>query len=433
MPATALTGSRIRARRIALALKQGDVAAQAGISPSYLNLIEHNRRRIGGRLLNDIARALRCDATALAEGADATLLDALREAAATHPDAAEAGDMEALEDFAGRFPGWARRLAASHARAEGAARQVDALTDRLAHDPELSAALHEVLSTVTAIHSAASILVETKDIDPEWQARFQRNLAEDSARLTQSAETLVRYLDATEAEDQGALSPQEEMDAFLGAANYHFPPLERAVKPSPRSILASGPPLSEAAQSLLTAHLARYAREAAAMPLADFTAALKTHGPDPSALATAFTVPLAAVLRRFASLPPDLLSAGTGLVSCDGAGALTLRKEAEGFPLPRFGAACPLWPLYQALSRPMTPIRAALVTGRQTPRRFTAYAICEPLSAGFDGPQVLEATMLILPQTLAPLPNAQETRVGPACRICASPDCPARREPSVMA
>ena len=46
-----LTGNRIRERRLVMGMKQADLAAAAGISPSYLNLIEHNRRRIGGKLL----------------------------------------------------------------------------------------------------------------------------------------------------------------------------------------------------------------------------------------------------------------------------------------------------------------------------------------------------------------------------------------------
>ena len=53
-----LTGSRIRERRIMSGLKQAELARMADISPSYLNLIEHNRRRIGGKLLLDIAEVL---------------------------------------------------------------------------------------------------------------------------------------------------------------------------------------------------------------------------------------------------------------------------------------------------------------------------------------------------------------------------------------
>ena len=46
MALSALTGTRLRERRQALGLRQADLAAQMGISASYLNLIEHNRRRI---------------------------------------------------------------------------------------------------------------------------------------------------------------------------------------------------------------------------------------------------------------------------------------------------------------------------------------------------------------------------------------------------
>ncbi len=49
MPMTALTGSRLRERRTALGLRQSDLAERAGISPSYLNLIEHNRRNVTPR------------------------------------------------------------------------------------------------------------------------------------------------------------------------------------------------------------------------------------------------------------------------------------------------------------------------------------------------------------------------------------------------
>ena len=65
-----LTGSRIRERRVDLGIRQTDLANAVGISASYLNLIEHNRRRIAGKLLNDLARAMQVDPSALTEGAE---------------------------------------------------------------------------------------------------------------------------------------------------------------------------------------------------------------------------------------------------------------------------------------------------------------------------------------------------------------------------
>ena len=57
-----LTGTRVRNRRLDLGLRQSHVAKEIGISGSYLNLIEHNRRRIGATLLGDLARVLEIDA-----------------------------------------------------------------------------------------------------------------------------------------------------------------------------------------------------------------------------------------------------------------------------------------------------------------------------------------------------------------------------------
>jgi predicted transcriptional regulator len=114
---------------------------------------------------------------------------------------------------------------------------------------------------------------------------------------------------------------------------------------------------------------------------------------------------------------------------CDGSGALILRKPVEGFALPRHGSACPLWPLYTALSRPAQPVMAVVEMPGLAARRFAVQAFCAasyPL--GFDGPQVRDAAMLIRPQRggEAGLP------VGSSCRICPRGACPARREPAII-
>jgi len=53
--ATVLTGTRIRERRLAMARRQADIARAVGISPAYLNLIEHNRRPVGADLIARLA------------------------------------------------------------------------------------------------------------------------------------------------------------------------------------------------------------------------------------------------------------------------------------------------------------------------------------------------------------------------------------------
>ncbi len=85
----------------------------------------------------------------------------------------------------------------------------------------------------TAIRSTATILAETRDIDPEWRDRFHRNMAEDSARLAEGAEALVRYLDEASSTDFSGSTPQEELDSWLREAGFHIPD-QRAPFPQSR-------------------------------------------------------------------------------------------------------------------------------------------------------------------------------------------------------
>ena len=54
----AILGTRIRERRRRAGITQSNLAKKIGISASYLNLIEGNKRRIAGPMLVKIADAL---------------------------------------------------------------------------------------------------------------------------------------------------------------------------------------------------------------------------------------------------------------------------------------------------------------------------------------------------------------------------------------
>lgn len=434
MPRSALTGTRIRERRLMLSIRQGVLAQTVGISSSYLNLIEHNRRRIGGKVLIDLAAALDVDPTSLSQGVEGAVLDTLREAADDHDMASE--DLTRLEEFVGRFPGLADLLVSLYRRSNDLDRAVGELSDRLTHDPFLSASMHEVLSTVTAIRSTASILRDTPDIDPEWRGRFQRNIHEESVRLAESADALVQYLDADsgDASSVTATTPHEELDTYLAGHEYHLAPLEtgqQAAQMPDTSRLKSS-----AGQSLARDYFDRYRHDAVAMPLDRVQSIVAEMGAAPMAIAQHFGVDLISAFRRLASIAATLTIGPVGLVICDASGTLTFRKPIDGFPLPRYGAACPLWTLYQSLTQPSVPLRRIVAMAGRNPKRFLTYAISQlSLPTAFDQPPVIQAAMLILPDTaisddLGVLP---ETPVGTSCRICARAACAARREPSILA
>ncbi|HGG04587.1 MAG TPA: helix-turn-helix domain-containing protein [Aliiroseovarius sp.] len=430
--ASRLTGTRIRERRLGLGLRQSHLAAQVGISPAYLNLIEHNKRKIGGKLLGDLARSLQVESGDLSTGAEAALIGLLSAAAARYP--AKKAELDRVEELVGRFPGWANVLAAQHGRIRELERLVDALSDRLTHDPHLAANLHEVLSTVTAIRSAVSILSGEDTLERDWQARFLRNVAEDSDRLTRSAQGLVSFLEGGQQEGDAHLSPQQEVTEFLQAHQMFFPSLEEG-RGRIADVIAAAPALqSDAAAALADRWLNRYLKDAQALPLQAFAADWQASNFDPLAIAARFHTDVAAVLRRAAGLAGAGLGAVAGLVICDGSGTLTTRYEIPGFPIPRFGAACPRWPLFQALTQPSRPIRAQVHTPGDHQQVFTCLATSEPtFPEGLDGPAVHEATMLILPAPADPAPRQKPLLVGPGCRVCPRAACPARREMSLLA
>ena len=292
----------------------------------------------------------------------------------------------------------------------------------MAADPaisrHLSASLHEMLTAVASVRSTAGILAETEDIAPEWRAKFHANLHEDSERLAAGAEALVAFLDGAGKEhDRGSASPQEEVEEWAAAADWQADRLAGRV-----GHLASG-----AARAMAAVWLAETQADAAALPEPAFRAALEQVGAEPLLLAARFGCSPMATFRRIALLA----GSGAGLVVCDGSGTMIFRKPLPGFALPRFGAACPLWPLFQALTQPMQPIEARVRLPGAGGRRFLTRAFSEPyFPMGFGGPVLTRAAMLIFPDDAAPL--ASTRTVGTSCRICPENACPARREPSIL-
>lgn len=423
-----MIGTRIRQKRVSCGLRQADLAKQAGISPSYLNLIEHNRRRIGGKTLLQIAQVLKVEPATLREGAEATLVSALQEAASARPEPAP--ELDRIEEFVGRFPGWAALVADLARRRDGLERTVGVLTERLAHDPQLAEALHEVISTATSIRSTASILVETRELEPEWQMRFHRNLNEDGQRLSEGAEALMRYLEGAPETGSDIKSPQDELHAFLEEHDFHFPQLEGwgAATRVNALVRKAGALETTPARGLAAQVLTQYVEDARALPLDELQAQIARHGTAPDALAKATGQPLFQIFRRLAMLPEDVTGGPIGLITTDGAGAIILRKPVLGFAVPRGGAGCTLWPLYEVLAQPARALRMIL---RQGDLRLEALAVGEERRpAGFDHPPLGHAHMLLRP---APDGGGAARDVGATCRICPLAECAARREPSILA
>ena len=422
-----LTGSRIRERRLALGLKQGVLAETVGVSPSYLNLIEHNHRKIGGKLLLALARALEVDAAALTEGVDAGISELLDAAARALGDVP--AETARVDELVARFPGWTALIAAQETRARTLEGQIEALRDRLAHDPALAEAMHEVLSSVAAIRTTADILVREADLDPAWRGRFHRNLHEDAERLSSRATGLLAQFETPGAGSE-ASAPEETVEAMFEAAGHAFAEIEACSDDASgaiEAVLARSAGMEDGpARARAEARLRAYADDARRLPMAAFAQTAKAAGYDPARVVEAVGGDVALVLRRMASLPADDGVPPRGLAICDASGAMLHRRRLQGFVLPRVAAGCPLWPLYRALGRVGQADMAVIETPQGA--RFKAWAVAQPVG----GPQVfgavprVEAVMLVMPMA-ADSAEGEVIAAGPGCGTCPRMGCPARR------
>ena len=423
MSGSDLIGSRIREKRIQLRMRQSKLAQTVGISPSYLNLIEHNRRRIGGKLLSDLADTLMIDIDLLAEDGKSSKVARLEESAQYHKVDVHS---ESARELATRFPQWSSFLIDLDRNVRSLEATIDALSDRLSHDPQLATSLHEVITTVTAIRATSSILTDTSDIDPMWQMRFQRNISEDSLRLAEEAQALVDYLD-TDDKDARTGTPHEEVEAFLRDNDYHFQMIETEGA-DVEDVLNASAIRSTSARAMARNALLTYQQDAVRLPLSELVNDLPIKT-GLSQLVQKYDCSIPLLMRRLACLPLAVVGRDFGMVSMDVSGSILFRKQIDGFHMPRFGSACTYWPIFQALQMPMRLLEDVVIhTGREG-GTFHTYSYCEAIQDSVQHPPRLVAHMLFYPHQAE---TSRATRVGATCRVCAIATCPSRREPSIL-
>ncbi len=419
-------GARLRAVRQEAGLSQAALARRLDISASYLALIEAGRRPLPPRILAAAAATLGVAPAQLTARPDPRLVQALALSAARSRLALDP------VPFAEASPDWARVIADQAARIAGLERSLGALRDPAAHDRGLDAALHEVVSSVTAVAAAGAILAGEEDPGAAWRARFRRNLAEDAARLSAGMADVVARLSGRGVPGAGdvAVGGLEawRLQRLHGGTAGEAGTADDAANEPGGADEARGAPVAPLGRDWLARDWdARLRTDAARVPdraLATVAGAV----PDPAAIARSTGADIPAVLRRLAAAMPD--RDACACVICDASGTPLLRRAASAFPLSLTEPPCPLWPLFDALRQPGRALRrrVAMAGATQTCLVFAAAEHVGP--SRFDAPPRIEAVMLAIPEPDAALPadTGPIHVVGSSCRLCPAVDCPARRE-----
>jgi predicted transcriptional regulator/DNA-binding XRE family transcriptional regulator len=457
---TSILGTRIRQRRREIGVSQADLARRVGISAPYLNLIEFNKRRIAGGLLRKIADALNLTLEEIDDVSERQLLSSLTELA--HDPALRPFDLEVARtnELIGRFPGWARGIAAIARSERDATGRAKILADRMSNDPFLSETVHRMLSRIAAIRSAAEILSEVDDIPDYRRDKFNEIIFLESKALTDTAEALATYLDKAEDLDP-TLTPVDEVQAMFDARLNKFQEIEEETI-SMSGLLTDAQPISRRikAQDLVSQHLgdtlnavidaqsqiktsaARtramaalrdYAVGAILLPIGAFAARARTMRYDIEALSEAFSVEIENICRRLTALSSEDGAPQFGYLRANAAGTIIERLGTDGLSVPRYSAACPLWVLYRAQQSPEAVIRQRAVFPDGARYVFVARARLVGQS-GFGKPRHYVTDMVTLNESdaektvYAPGAAVSMEEVGPSCRSCPRYACAHRVE-----
>ncbi|WP_062119347.1 helix-turn-helix domain-containing protein [Aureimonas sp. AU40] len=447
-------GPRIRRLRLSKALSQTAMASELGISPSYLNLIERNQRPLTVQLLLKLSSVYRIEAEEFGE--EGGLLPALRQAFADPLISGELAGEGEIADLAASAPNAARAILKLHQAYREQAERLSDLGELLAREGRAS--------LLAGARLPADEMRETLERRPHHFAAIEAE-AEEFARALGPSEDLLAALKTWLRAEHGIavrVLPASAMPVwrrrydrhsqrlFLSERlspfdQLHEVALEAALLRMDKAITAEIADLalsSDEARRLARFEIGRYAAHALAMPYSAFARAAASVRYDIAVLAARFRVSFGQAAERLTTLArPGEAGVPFFLLEIDHAGHRLRRLGAAGFPLLRFGGACPKLVSYAAFARPGEILFEA-VEMPDGARFLTLARTLEGLAAGFDerprrtallvGCEFERRSEIVYADRLPASAAGGETAgvpIGPACRSCERIACIARAEP----
>jgi predicted transcriptional regulator/DNA-binding XRE family transcriptional regulator len=432
-------GARLKRLRRERGMNQAAMAAELGISASYLNHLERNQRPVTAPVLLRLAEAFDIDVKAFAaEGSDAAGAEQLAEIFAD-PILADLGiarfelveladNAPAAADAIVRLYTAVRELQRQPVAEAGADPRVlitpetwvrDYIQAQRNHFPELEegaetlgGALSDPLSVAEALRRRLKEAwgVEARVVDPDMLDDVSQHY--DPQRRTFMLSTLLRPENRT-----------------FGLA-YQLALLEFA--PLIDRMLDGARPPDLGSRRLLHMSFANYAASAIMMPYGKFLRAAEEHRYALDRLCGQFGANIEQISHRITTLGR---SGARGvpffMLRVDPAGNISKRYAGESFPFSHFGGTCPRWHLHAAFQTPGQTIRQLIETP-DGQRYFTISRTIErPIRPDLRDDALL-AIGLGCDVRYAPriayadgldLTNTPATPVGPACAICPRIGC----------
>ncbi|WP_238475446.1 helix-turn-helix domain-containing protein [Sphingomonas cavernae] len=436
-------GERLRALRQRAGLGQSAMAARLGISVSYLSQLENDDRPMTSAVLAALGRHYPLDLDAFESDEPARRFAALR-TALDEPLFAEmplAPDL--LEKLVEQQPHFADRFIALHAAYRHAEERLQMVEETMSSGvsdgsrlpwEEIRDWFHEAGNYVDLLDRRAEALAA--DIGPGEPALIGRLRTAHGVGLDTGGDAMDAPLHALDRTTRRLrLSPAlpPESRRFFLAHQLVALDMEDEIR-----AIADNAALGTAeARRLLAVGLANYAAGALLMPYERFRNTARTLRHDIDRLCQRFSVSFEQACHRLSTLQrPGARGIPFFFCRVDMAGNITKRHSATRLQFARFGGACPLWIVHEAVAIPdrilvqlaETPDGVRYVqmakglvkpsgSYARTPRRYAVALGCEVEHAR----DFIYADGLDLAGAATP--------IGISCRLCPRPDCDQRAFP----
>ncbi|HWQ88066.1 helix-turn-helix domain-containing protein [Brevundimonas sp.] len=443
-------GGRLKRLRRDLALTQTAMAADLGVSPSYLNHIERNQRPVSAQLLLRLADTYDVDLRTLGQSggpaSEAELTEAFADpifqglAVPRHEIVQLAEDQPAAADALLRlYRAFADRRSRDRAETDALGGQDgDSPADwvrefvqtRRNHFPELDALGEALSETMNA---------DTPGETFEIRARARLQSRHGLTVRTLPAEVMVEWTRRYDPHRKRLL-----LSETLGASSRAFAVAYQLTLTEYDAKLtaladAAAPP-DEPTRRLLKVSLANTLAAAVLMPYGAFQHTAEETGYDMARLQARFGVGFEQAAHRLTTLSrPTARGVPFFLMRVDQAGNISKRFASGAFPFSRFGGACPRWRLHSAFRTPGKIITQIIETpdggrwftlARTVDRQgHDAFTEGHDLAIGL-GCELKHAHRLVYARGID-LAAPEVTPIGPACRLCHRHPCAERAAPPV--
>ena len=447
-----LLGTKIRRLRQDRGLTQAQAAERLGISPSYLNLIEHDERSVTVSLLLKLGQTFGVDLQELSDDAEKRLAAGLREVFADATLSGHGIDAVEVDRLVTASPKAAQAVIDLYRGWRAAREDAQALTLGLPSGTTRRVVL------------------------PAEEARdFFEGRANYFAEIEEAAEATRREIDDDDDLQRGMVERLQKRHAItveipaqgaMGGALRRFNPKQRTLQLSEvlpptsrrfhlayqlalldareaidRAITAAKLASSDS-ETLCRVGLANYFAGAVLMPYEPFLAASRELRYDIETLMHRFGASFEQVCHRLSTLQrPTDRGVPFFFVRIDIAGNVTKRFSAAGFHLSRFGGSCPRWVTHEAFLTPGL-LRTQISRLPDGSTFFCLARTVERPGGSFHAPAshhaigigcaLSDARALVYADGLDLDRLQAVAEIGVGCRLCERADCRQRAFPPLQ-